>query len=64
MALRGRQIEAFHACQDEGCIDLPVLAGAVTASSAVVSESVADVGRAVYRLEARGRCAARNAGPK
>ena len=45
-------------------MDLPVLAGAVMASSAVVSGSVAVVGGAVYRLEASGRCAARNVGPK
>ena len=64
MVLRGHQIEAFYACQNEGCIDLLVLVGAVTVSSAVISGSVAVVGDAVYWLEAKGRCAAKSISPQ
>lgn len=56
MVLRPYQVDAFLGCQNEGCAALLVLAGAVTAASAVISGSVAVVGDSVYWLEAQGQC--------
>lgn len=64
MVLRGYQVEAFYGCRNEGCIDLLILAGAVTVSSVVISGSVAVVGDIVYWLEATGRCARRALRPE
>lgn len=59
MVLKPYQVEAFVGCQDEGCAALLVLAGAVTATSVVISGSVAVIGEAVYWLEAKRQCSAR-----
>lgn len=56
MVLKPHQVEAFVGCQDEGCAALLVLAGAVTATSVVISGSVAVIGEAVYWLEAKRQC--------
>jgi hypothetical protein len=64
VVLRGHQIEAFYGCQNDACIALLALAGAVTASSVVISGSVAVVGDMVYWLEAKGQCAAKKISPK
>lgn len=56
MTLEVQQVGAFVGCHNEGCVELLVLAGAVTAASAVVSGSVVVVGKAVYWLEKQGRC--------
>ena len=56
MTLKAYQIAAFGGCRNEGCAELLVLAGAVSATSLVISGSIAVVGDAVYWLERRGRC--------
>jgi len=58
MVVRAYQIAAFAQCSNEGCAELLVLAGAVSAASLVVSGSIALVGDTVYWLEARTRCPA------
>ena len=64
MVLQPYQVTAFYGCQNEGCIELLVLAGAVTASSLVISGSVAVVGDMVYWLEAQRQCARQRLGPR
>ena len=59
MTLDAYQVGAFGGCRNEGCAELLVLAGAVSAVSLVVSGSVVVVGEVVYWLEAKGRCLAR-----
>lgn len=59
MSLQAYQVAAFGGCRNEGCAELLVLAGAVSAASFVVSGSVVVVGEVVYWLEAKGRCMAR-----
>lgn len=59
MTLQAYQVAAFGGCRNEGCAELLVLAGAVSAASFVVSGSVVVVGEVVYWLEAKGRCLAR-----
>lgn len=59
MTLDAYQVGAFGGCRNEGCAELLVLAGAVSAASFVVSGSVVVVGEVVYWLEARGRCLSR-----
>ena len=56
MELRAYQTAAFVSCRNEGCAELLVLAGAVSAASLVVSGSIAVVGDIVYWLEAVQRC--------
>ena len=56
MTLEAYQIAAFGGCRNEGCAELLVLAGAVSAASLVVSGCVVAVGEVVYWLEAKGRC--------
>ena len=56
MTLDAYEIAAFGGCRNEGCAELLVLAGAVSAASLVVSGSVVAVGEVVYWLEAKGRC--------
>lgn len=59
MSLQAYQVAAFGGCRNEGCAELLVLAGAVSAASFVVSGSVVVVGEVVYWLEAKGRCMVR-----
>ena len=59
MTLQAYQVAAFGGCRNEGCAELLVLAGAVSAASFVVSGSVVVVGEVVYWLEAKGRCMVR-----
>jgi len=56
MSLQANQVEAFVGCQNEGCLELLVLAGVVSATTFVVSGSIAVVGDVVYWLEAKGQC--------
>ena len=56
MTLKAYQIAAFGGCRNEGCAELLVIAGAVSATSLVISGSIAVVGDAVYWLERRSRC--------
>lgn len=56
MKLQANQINVLVGCQNEGCIQALALAGVVSATTLVVSGSVALVGDIVYWLEARGKC--------
>lgn len=56
MTLKSYQLNAFVSCHNEGCVELLVVAGAVSATTFVVSGSVAVVGDAVYWLEAKSQC--------
>ncbi len=56
MTLQLHQVGYFARCQNEGCAELLVLAGAVSAVSAVISGSVVVAGKMVYWLEKQGRC--------
>lgn len=56
MTLQAYQIAAFGGCRNEGCVELLVLTGVVSAASLVVSGSVVVVGEAVYWLEAKRQC--------
>ncbi len=59
MSLKAYQIGAFGGCRNQGCAELLVLAGAVSAASLVVSGSVVVVGEVVYWLEAKTQCLGR-----
>ena len=59
MTLKAYQIAAFGGCRNEGCAELLVIAGAVSATSLVISGSIVVVGDAVYWLERRSRCLTR-----
>lgn len=56
MTLQPYQVGVFVGCQNEGCIELLVAAGVISAASFVVSGSIAVVGDVVYWLEAKHRC--------
>ena len=56
MSLNSAQVEAFVGCHDRGCVELLVLAGVISATSFVISGSIAVVGDVVYWLEARHQC--------
>jgi len=56
MSLQAYQVAAFGGCRNEGCVELLVLTGVVSAASLVVSGSVVVVGKAVYWLEAKQQC--------
>jgi hypothetical protein len=56
MTLQTNQVEAFVGCRNEGCVELLVLAGVVSAATFVVSGSIAVVGDVVYWLEAKSQC--------
>jgi hypothetical protein len=56
------QVGGFAHCHGEGCATLLVAMGVVTATSAVVSGSIALVGNIVYWLERRGQCRAADVG--
>jgi len=56
MSLQTNQVEAFVGCHNEGCAELLVLAGVVSATTFVVSGSIAVVGDIVYWLEAKSQC--------
>ncbi len=56
ISLQAYQIAAFGGCRNEGCVELLVLTGVVSAASLVVSGSVVVVGKAVYWLEAKQQC--------
>lgn len=59
MTLKAYQIAAFGGCRNEGCAELLVIAGAVSATSLVISGSIVVVGDAVFWLERRSRCLGR-----
>jgi hypothetical protein len=63
MTLEAQQVAAFVGCANEGCASLLVLAGAVTAASAVISGSVVVVGKTVYWLERQAHCSGRQPAP-
>ncbi|CAB1370426.1 conserved protein of unknown function [Denitratisoma oestradiolicum] len=56
MTLEVTQVGLFGRCVNDGCVELLVLAGVVSATTAVVSGSVVVVGNGVYWLEEKGRC--------
>ena len=56
MSLTSTQVEAFIGCHDRGCVELLALAGVISATSFVISGSIAVVGDVVYWLEARQQC--------
>ncbi|HEU0202694.1 MAG TPA: hypothetical protein VFR86_19960 [Burkholderiaceae bacterium] len=56
------QVGGFAHCHGEGCATLLVAMGVVTATSAVVSGSIAVVGNIVYWFERRGQCRAADMG--
>ena len=56
MTMELTQIGGFGRCQGQGCAELLVTAGAVTAASAVVSGSIVVTGNIVYWFEKQGRC--------
>ena len=56
MSLTSTQVEAFIGCHDRGCVELLALAGVVSATSFVISGSIAVVRDVVYWLEARQQC--------
>lgn len=56
MTLEAHQVGALGGCHNEGCVALLVVAGVVSATTAVVSGSVVVVGNVVYWLEEKGQC--------
>ena len=56
MRLKAYQMDVIVGCQNEGCIQALALAGVGSASTMVISGSVALLGDIVYWLEARGNC--------
>lgn len=56
MTLEVGQVELYGRCFNDGCVELLVLAGVVSATTAVISGSVVVVGNGVYWLEEKGRC--------
>lgn len=56
MTLQPVQLGALGHCQGQGCAELLVAAGAVSAASAVVSGSIVITGNVVYWFETQGRC--------
>jgi hypothetical protein len=50
MTLQTNQVEAFVGCRNEGCVELLVLAGVVSAATFVVSGSIAVVGMSFIGL--------------
>lgn len=65
MVLQEVQVAAIQGCQNEGCVALIVMAGAVGAASAVVSGTIVITGNIAYWLEKQAQCrpAAAPAGP-
>lgn len=61
MSLQVYQVEAFVGCRNDGCVELLVAAGVVSAASLVVSGSIVVIGKVVYWLEAQGQCLNRQA---
>lgn len=49
-------VGGFQSCRGDACAALLVAAGVITATSAVVSGSIAVVGNVVYWFELQGRC--------
>ncbi|MBK7616695.1 MAG: hypothetical protein KA375_15880 [Vitreoscilla sp.] len=56
MVLQEVQVAAIHGCQNEGCVALVVMAGAVGAASAVVSGTIVVTGNIAYWLEKQAQC--------
>lgn len=56
MTLEAYQVGALGGCRNEGCAALLVVAGVVSATTAVISGSVVVVGNVVYWLEEKGQC--------
>lgn len=56
MKLSSEQLGVFLVCNHEVCAALLVLAGVVSAASAVVSGSIVVIGNAVYWLENQINC--------
>jgi hypothetical protein len=62
MRLELTQIGSFGSCQGRECAQLLVAAGAVAATTAVVSGSIVVTGNVVYWFEKQGRCIAKAVG--
>lgn len=56
IALTSEQVNTFVVCGHEACVVLRVLAGVVSAASAVVSGSIVVIGKVVYWLENQINC--------
>lgn len=56
ITLTSEQVGAFVVCDHEACVALLVLAGVVSAASAVVSGSIVVIGKAVYWIENQINC--------
>jgi hypothetical protein len=56
MVLDVQQVASLGRCSNDGCLTLLVAAGVITATSAVVSGSIAVVGNVAYWLERQGQC--------
>jgi len=56
ITLTSEQANTFVVCDHEACVALLVLAGVVSAASAVVSGSIVVIGKAVYWLENQINC--------
>lgn len=56
ITLTSEQVGAFIICDHEACVALLVLAGVVSAASAIVSGSIVVIGKAVYWLENQINC--------
>jgi hypothetical protein len=58
VTLEGHQVASIMGCRNEGCAAALVVAGVVSATTAVVSGSVVVIGKVVYWLEKQGQCLA------
>jgi len=56
MVLEEKKISELQKCSDSGCVAVLVGAGIVSATSAVISGSIAVVGNAVYWVEREKTC--------
>ncbi|MCF8151950.1 MAG: hypothetical protein K9K30_08900 [Burkholderiaceae bacterium] len=56
MTMQAHQVGTLMGCRDESCVAGLVLAGVVSAASAVVTGSVVVVGNVVYWFERQGQC--------
>ena len=63
VTLEGYQVASVMGCRDEGCVAALVVAGVVSATTAIVSGSVVIVGKVAYWLEKEGHCLAKESKP-
>ena len=58
ITLEGHQVASIMGCRNEGCAAALVVAGVVSATTAVISGSVVVIGKVAYWLEKQGQCLA------